>query len=105
MVEKPVIPRHRVLKAATIEFGGGAIDCILRNVSKTGAAFEVTSPVGFPEKFTLVIPGDSLNLACRVIWRFGLSIGVKLIERSNRFTTPCAATDTWPSSLRQRLPR
>jgi hypothetical protein len=67
MVEKPVTPRHRVLKAATIEFGGGAIDCILRQVSKT--AFEVTSPVGLPEKFTLVIPGENLNLACRVIWR------------------------------------
>jgi hypothetical protein len=46
-------------------------------VSKTGAAFEVTSPVGIPEKFTLVIPGDGLNFACRVIWRLGLSIGVK----------------------------
>jgi hypothetical protein len=46
-------------------------------LSKTGAAFQVTSPVGIPEKFALVIPGDSLNLACRVIWRLGLSIGVK----------------------------
>ena len=54
---------------------GGGSDCILRNVSKT--AFEVTSPVDLPEKFTLVIPGHNLNLACRVIWRLGLSIGVK----------------------------
>jgi hypothetical protein len=51
MVEKPVTPRHRVLKAATIEFGGGAVDCILRNVSKK--AFEVTSPVGLPENLRL----------------------------------------------------
>jgi hypothetical protein len=30
-----------VLKAGTIEFGGGAIDCTVRNVSETGAALEV----------------------------------------------------------------
>jgi hypothetical protein len=77
MVEKRVAPRHRVLKAGTIEFGGGAIDCAVRNVSKTGAAFEVASPVGIPEKLTLVIPGDGLNFSCRVIWRLGLSVGVK----------------------------
>jgi PilZ domain len=60
-----------------IVFGGGAIDCIVHNVSKTGAAFDVTSPVGIPEQFTLVIPGDGLNVGCRIIWRLGLSIGVK----------------------------
>jgi hypothetical protein len=77
MVEKPVAPRHRVLKAGTIEFGGGAFDCIVRKVSKTGASFEVISPVAIPEKFTLAIPGDGLNFACRVIWRMGRGIGVK----------------------------
>jgi len=47
--------RRRVLKAGTIEFGGGAIDCTVRNFSDTGAALDVTSPVGIPERFTLVI--------------------------------------------------
>jgi hypothetical protein len=50
------------LKAATIEFGGGAIDCILRHVSKNGAAFEVTSPVGFPEQISE--SGHLENPAC-----------------------------------------
>lgn len=34
MVEgKRSAPRHRILKAATISFGGGAISCTVRNLS------------------------------------------------------------------------
>ena len=45
MVEdKRSAPRHRVLKAATISFGGGAISCTVRNLSVTGASLEVASP-------------------------------------------------------------
>jgi hypothetical protein len=43
-MEKRVAPRHRVLKAAKIEFGGSVIDCSIRNISDTGAALEVESP-------------------------------------------------------------
>jgi hypothetical protein len=37
-------PRHKVLKAATISFGGGAISCTVRNLSDSGASLEVVSP-------------------------------------------------------------
>jgi hypothetical protein len=43
--------RHRVLKAATIEFGGGGISCTVRNMSDSGAMLDVTSPVGIPAMF------------------------------------------------------
>jgi PilZ domain len=62
MVESRRTPRHRVLKAGTIEFGGGAIDCTVRNLSNTGAALEVSNQIGIPEKFALVVPGDGLHL-------------------------------------------
>src|SRR5882672_12517012 len=38
MVETRIAPRHRVMKAGTIEFGSSAIDCVLRNLSITGTA-------------------------------------------------------------------
>jgi hypothetical protein len=57
MVESRREARHRVLKAGTIEFNGGAIDCKIRNLSATGAALEVVSQTGVPEKFTLVHSG------------------------------------------------
>ncbi|TYO61350.1 PilZ domain-containing protein [Bradyrhizobium hipponense] len=69
--------RYRVLKAGTIEFGGGAIDCTVRNFSDTGAALDVTSPVGIPEHFTLVMQADGTHLACTVVWRKEKRIGVR----------------------------
>jgi hypothetical protein len=76
MVETRSAPRHRVLKAGTIEFGGSAIDCVVRNLSTTGAALEISSQVGIPERFALVVPGDGLHLRCDVVWRKSYRIGV-----------------------------
>jgi PilZ domain-containing protein len=76
MDEHRIASRHRVLKAGTIEFGGGAIDCTVRNLSGTGAALDVTSPVGIPDHFTLVLPAGALHQACHVVWRKEKRIGV-----------------------------
>jgi len=75
--EKRALYRHGVLKAATIEFGGSAIDCTLRNLSATGAALDVPSPVGIPDNFDLVVSSDALRFACRVVWRKAERIGVR----------------------------
>jgi PilZ domain len=74
MDQKRIAQRHRVLKAGTIEFNGGGIDCTLRNVSETGAALEVESPIGIPERFTLASNGS--RRPCRVVWRKEKRIGV-----------------------------
>jgi hypothetical protein len=67
MSEKRISPRARVQKAGTIEFNGGSIDCMVRNLSTTGAALDVTSPIGIPERFTLM--ADGLRQSCHVVWR------------------------------------
>jgi len=41
MEEHRSTPRRRVLKAATIAFGGGAISCTVRNLSDYGASLDV----------------------------------------------------------------
>jgi PilZ domain len=69
--------RHRVLKAGTIEFGGGAIDCTVRNFSEAGAALDVTTPIGIPERFTLFVQADGAHLPCTVVWRKEKRIGVR----------------------------
>ena len=76
MGEKRAAERHRVLKAGTIEFGGGGIDCMVRNISDAGAALDVSSPVGIPERFTLVVAADGLHKPCRITWRKQKRIGV-----------------------------
>ena len=77
MAETRKAPRHRVLKAGTIEFGGGAIDCRIRNLSGTGAALEIANQVGIPEQFALVVPADGLHLRCHIVWRKEHRIGVE----------------------------
>jgi hypothetical protein len=76
MSETRVTPRHRVLKAGTIVFGGGAIDCTVRNLSNAGAALDVTSPIGIPDRFTLVLPGDGQHKPCHIVWRKQRRFGV-----------------------------
>lgn len=76
MDEHRISPRRRVLKAGSIQFSGGAIDCAVRNLSKTGAALEVFTPLFIPDRFTLVVPSDQLTRPCHVVWREQRRIGV-----------------------------
>jgi len=70
-------PRHRVLKAGTISFGGGGgITCTVRNLSDTGAALDVTTPVGIPDSFVLVLDTEDAQRPCRVVWRKEKRIGI-----------------------------
>ena len=71
-----IAPRQRTLKAGTIEFSGSTIDCVVRNISETGAALEVASPVGIPAEFNLVISGNIAKRQCRVVWVKDMRIGV-----------------------------
>lgn len=80
MSNKRSAPRKRILKAGKIEFGWGAIDCVVRNVSETGAALEVESPIGIPDRFDLVIPLNRSRYPARVVWRKEKRIGVRFGE-------------------------
>ncbi|MDB5566007.1 MAG: hypothetical protein JWP84_2573 [Tardiphaga sp.] len=77
MVETRRATRHRARMAATIAFGGTAIDCTVRDLSTTGGAIEVTNQIDIPEEFTLIVPDHALRLPCHVVWRSGFRIGVR----------------------------
>ena len=74
--EHRVAPRRRVLKAGIINFGGGSINCTVRNISDTGAALEVLSPLYIPDRFKLIVQTDNLNRPCHIVWRKERRIGV-----------------------------
>jgi PilZ domain len=76
MDHQRIVPRRRILKAGSIECGGEVIDCNVRNLSETGAALDVLSPLYIPDRFTLVVRTDQLKRACHVIWRKEKRIGV-----------------------------
>jgi PilZ domain-containing protein len=71
-----IASRRRVLKAGSINFGGGSIGCTVRNISDTGAALEVVSPLYIPDRFKLIVQTDNLNRPCHVVWRKERRIGV-----------------------------
>ncbi len=71
------INAHRkVLKTGRIEFAGSSLDCVVRSLSETGAGLEITSPLWFPDSFTLVIESDGLIRSCRIAWRADRRVGV-----------------------------
>ncbi len=83
MNDKRIVSRHRVFKAGKIVFDGAVIDCTVRNISRTGAALEVESPVGIPHNFILVIETDRVRRACHVAWRKERRIGVGFDDGEN----------------------
>jgi hypothetical protein len=75
--EQRKFPRHRALKGASISVNRVAsIDCVVRNLSKSGACLEIVNSIGIPDEFTLVIPSDNVKQLCHVVWRTALRIGV-----------------------------
>ena len=75
-MERRAVPRNPVLMSGAIEFAGGTISCLIRNISISGASLDVTSPLDVPERFNLVFKADRTQIACHVIWRQEARIGV-----------------------------
>jgi hypothetical protein len=71
-----VPPRFNVLGAGTIEFDGGAIDCVVRDMSIAGAALDVPSSRSIPEHFTLALHADRQRIPCHIVWRNEERMGV-----------------------------
>jgi hypothetical protein len=79
MAENRRAARYNVLKVGAIKFGRNSVNCLIRNLSTTGAAIDLSSRPELPERFVLVVPGDGLQLSCRTVWRKEHKIGVTFI--------------------------
>jgi PilZ domain len=78
MADQRRTPRRRTLKGGIILFDpAGAIDCVIRNMSESGAALEVESYAGIPDSFRLLSKLERIKRECRVSWRSGKKIGVR----------------------------
>jgi hypothetical protein len=75
-IEKRAVSRQRVLKGATIAFGGHGIPCTVRNLSPMGAGLDVAATITVPSSFTLMIQTSQLIRRCHSIWRNDTRIGV-----------------------------
>jgi hypothetical protein len=70
-------PRQRTFKGGSVSMPGGTAECIIRNLSETGALIEFKRPIIVPDNFILIIKPELLRRACVVAWRSGSRIGVR----------------------------
>ena len=72
--------RQRTFKGGSIVLPIGTVDCIVRNVSATGALLELKEPALIPNDFELIIKPELTRRSCRVVRRDALQLGVSFIS-------------------------
>jgi hypothetical protein len=74
--------RSRVLKGAKIILGASSvIDCVVRNVTNSGARVQIANTVELPDDLGLTFDGGRSIRDCRVVWRTVTETGVKFVRR------------------------
>ncbi len=77
--------RQKVLKAAKIILDDwGAIDCVVRDVSDTGAKIKVGNPSLLPHKIRLLITMDNTIRPVQVAWKHVDTVGVVFVGDATR---------------------
>jgi hypothetical protein len=75
-IEKRTARRFKVLKGATVAFGGNGVACTVRNLSSSGAAIDLASAVSLPPSCMLVIEADQFIRRCHPVWSNDRRVGV-----------------------------
>ncbi len=76
MDEQGTVTSDLVIEPGVIEFYGRTVLCLVRKLSKTGAALDMVKPCVVPDDFTLAFPLEGTNYRCRLIWCREAEIGV-----------------------------
>ena len=80
MSEQRRKPRQRTFKGGSITLPTGTVECIVRNVSATGALLELKAPALIPNDFELIIKPELTKRFCRVVRRDALQLGVHFVS-------------------------
>jgi hypothetical protein len=72
--------RHKTLKGGSIMFGlAPPVECVIRNMSESGAAVEVKNVMAIPDDFQLLIKPELRKRHCQVVWRKHDLLGVRFV--------------------------
>ncbi|NDW04886.1 PilZ domain-containing protein [Jiella pacifica] len=84
--ERRSAPRMRVLKRAKLIFNGGfsTFDCIVRNVSATGALLTIDDSVQLPKEFRIRIGDEQAMRPAELIYRRSLFAGIRFLDLGER---------------------
>lgn len=79
--ERRVAPRTRTLKRAKILFNNrfSTYDCIVRNISATGALLTIDEAAHLPKTFEVRI-GDEVERPAKLVYRRGVLAGIRFLD-------------------------
>jgi hypothetical protein len=81
MEEKRRHPRTETNELAYVSSGGSVMRCVVRNISREGAAIDVENPAFVPQRFRLVMANDSSIVhECQTAWIQQNRIGLTFIN-------------------------
>ena len=100
--EQRQAPRLRALIGARIVFNNGqaTLDCLIRDVSETGAKLTVSALIPLPDRFDLIIPQKGITRRVRVAWRRATEIGVRFEDEQ---TPEQASAPQSEAALKRRI--
>ena len=77
--------RARTLKSARILLNHhqSVINCVVRNLSSTGACLKVETTLGIPDRFDVMFDVDKSIRLCRLAWHKETQIGVEFLTADN----------------------
>ena len=76
--DKRISPRLRSFLKGRVLFNGGqrSLDCLIRDMSSTGARLELSASVTVPDRFDLYLPHRDETCRVHLQWRRGGQIGI-----------------------------
>src|SRR3954462_13829819 len=79
MDEQRAAPRKRTLLRGRIEFNNrqSSLDCLIRDLSETGARLTISENVALPRRFDLHIPNRDHAVPVELCWRIRDAAGVR----------------------------
>ncbi len=88
--DRRIVPRHQVLGHVQIIGRTGPINCVVRDLSESGARLGVSGRAKLPPTFDLWLVQRKLKLRVRMKWRNGDHVGVAFCDPQKAFKPPTA---------------
>jgi hypothetical protein len=84
-IERRASPRRKTRFKATIVYGEDRLtaNCVVRDLSETGARLKLELPDELPTNFHLIWVADRAVLEVEAVWRSQDEIGVKFLSKHN----------------------
>jgi hypothetical protein len=75
--------RKRTLKTGKIVYNNKmcVIDCQIRDMSESGCRVRITNTVGIPRRVELIVPMDSKQRECEVVWKTRSELGIRYLAQ------------------------